>query len=926
MSNTEAGMPGVPLREIKTVCCYCGTGCGVIATTDGTQITAVRGDPDHPANFGRLCTKGSTLHLTMQPALQQQVRLLQPQLRRTRDSARQQASWDDVEQHVADKIVATLREHGPDAIGVYVSGQLLTEDYYVFNKFCKGLLGTNNIDTNSRLCMSSAVAGYKQTLGADAPPACYEDIDHADLILIAGSNTAYAHPILYRRIEDARRNNPYLKIIVADPRRTDTAREADLFLPILPGTDVALFNGMLHLCLWEDLVDTDFIANHTEGFAELKTTVRDYTPAFVAQTCGIREEDLVTAARWFGNAKAALSLYCQGLNQSSAGTAKNAALINLHLATHQIGKPGAGPFSLTGQPNAMGGREVGGLANLLSAHRELSNPEHRTEVAALWGVDDVPATPGKTAIEMFEAVRNGQIKVLWIACTNPAQSLPEQALVREALKNAELVIVQEAYATTATVAYADVLLPATSWGEKEGTVTNSERRITRIQPVLDKPGQARHDWAIVVSIARRIEAALGCAQTLFPYQTPEQVWNEHRASTRGRDLDITGLSYALLDEQGPQQWPYPEGASQGRKRLYEDSQFPTANGRAKFANTKYQPPVDKVDPRFPFKLNTGRLRDQWHGMSRTGTVAQLFAHAPEPVVFMAAEDMQRRLLAEGDLVEVKSRRGAQILPVQANDELRGGQAYIPMHWGEEYLSGRDSYGVNGLTSPAFDPVSKQPELKYAAVAIKKVELPWRFLAFGWIESEQVLALQLALRARMKDFAFASITLFGRDKVGVLLRAANESPVAIDDILQAFALDGVDVLRYDDARRSVSRRVRVADGKLAAVALAGDVAAERWLRAFLEDGHPVAELGRQLLQPTATAPQGFRERGKIVCNCFNVAEGDIAAVLALAGEVDGNENGSVDRLAMLQQKLKCGTNCGSCVPELKRLAHVGMSRA
>ncbi len=910
------------IRDVKTTCCYCGTGCGVIATTDGTQVTAVRGDPDHPANFGRLCTKGSTLHLTMQPALQQQARLLEPQLRRSRDDARRAASWDEVEQHVADKIASTLREHGPDAIGVYVSGQLLTEDYYVFNKFTKGLLGTNNIDTNSRLCMSSAVAGYKQTLGADAPPTCYEDFDHADLIFIAGSNTAYAHPILYRRIEDARRNNPDLKVIVADPRRTDTAREADLFLPILPGTDVALFHGMLHLCLWEDLIDTVFIANHTEGFAELKATVRDYTPAFVAQTCGIREEDLLTAARWFGKARAALSLYCQGLNQSSAGTAKNAALINLHLATGQIGKLGAGPFSLTGQPNAMGGREVGGLANLLSAHRDLANPEHRAEVAALWGVDAVPATPGKTAIEMFEAVRNGDIKVLWIACTNPAQSLPEQALVREALQKAELVIVQEAYATTATAAYADVLLPATSWGEKEGTVTNSERRITRLQTVLDKPGQTRHDWEIVVGIARRVEAALGRTTTLFPYETPEQVWNEHRESTRGRDLDITGLSYALLAEQGPQQWPYPEGATRGRKRLYEDGWFPTASGRAKFANVKYQPPVDKVDPRFPFKLNTGRLRDQWHGMSRTGTVAQLFSHAPEPVVFMDGNDMQRRLLVDGDLVEVKSRRGRQILPVQASDELRGGQAYIPMHWGEEYLSGRDSFGVNGLTSPAFDPVSKQPELKYAAVAIKKVDLPWRFLAFGWVAQEQALALHQSLRARMKDFAFASVTLFGRDKVGVLLRAANETTVAIDDILQAFALDGVEVLRYDDARRGVSRRVRVADGKLAAVALAGDVAAERWLRAFLEDGHPVAELGRQLLQPTATAPQGFKERGKIICNCFNVAEGDIAAVLALADEAGGG----ADRLAMLQQKLKCGTNCGSCVPELKRIANAGATTA
>ncbi len=903
------------MKDVKTTCCYCGTGCGIIATTDGETITAVRGDPDHPANHGRLCTKGSTLHLTVVPEIQRQTRLLSPALRRSRDDARADVSWDEAENAIAQKIAEVLREHGPDSIGLYVSGQLLTEDYYVFNKLAKGLLGTNNIDTNSRLCMSSAVAGYKQTLGADAPPACYEDIDHAEVIFIAGSNTAYAHPVLYRRIEEARKNNPNLKIIVADPRRTDTARDADLFLPILPGTDVALFNGMLHLCLWEDLVDADFIANHTEGFAELKATVRGYTPAYVTQTCGIREADLLTAARWFGQSKATLSLYCQGLNQSSSGTAKNAALINLHLATRQIGKPGAGPFSLTGQPNAMGGREVGGLANLLSAHRDMANPGHRAEVAALWGVDEVPAAPGKTAIEMFEAVRQGEIKVLWIACTNPAQSLPEQALVREALQKAELVIVQEAYATTATAAYADVLLPATSWGEKEGTVTNSERRITRVKPVISKPGEARHDWEIVVRIAHRIETLLGQSRTLFPYASPEQIWNEHRESTRGRDLDITGLSYALLEQQGPQQWPYPAGASAGKQRLYEDGIFPTPTGRARFVNTRYQPVVDKVDARYPFRLNTGRLRDQWHGMSRTGTVAQLFAHAPEPVVLMAAEDMQRRLLIAGDLVEVKSRRGSQILPAQASDELRSGQAFIPMHWGDEYLSGRDTHGINGLTSPALDPDSKQPELKHAAVAIKKAELPWRFVAFGWLPADQALKLQTSLRARMSSFAYACVTLFGRDRVGVLFRAANEVATDVSAIEYQFGLNGAEVLRYADARRGISRCMRIVDGKLETVTLAGDVAAGRWLRAFLEEGQPVEQLGRLLLQPTATPPENFVERGKIVCSCFGVSERQINALLAEAGN-----DACVE---LLQQRLKCGANCGSCMPELKAI--IGQSK-
>ena len=906
------------ITEVKATCCYCGVGCGVLIATDGKEVTGVRGDPDHPANLGRLCTKGSTLHLSAAPLLRQQARALVPQLRTTRDSERSPASWDASLDFIAQKFADTIRAHGPDSVAFYISGQLLTEDYYVFNKLAKGLIGTNNVDTNSRLCMSSAVAGYKQTLGADAPPACYEDIDQADLIFIVGSNTAYAHPVLYRRIEDARKNNPQLKVIVADPRRTDTAREADLFLPILPGTDVALFNGMLHICLWEDLIDVGFIADHTDGFADLKRTVREYTPKFVAEICGIAEADLLTAARWFGQSKAALSLYCQGLNQSSSGTAKNAALINLHLATHQIGKPGAGPFSLTGQPNAMGGREVGGMANLLSAHRDLANPVHRAEVAALWGIDDVPVTPGKTAVEMFEAVRTGEIKLIWIACTNPAQSLPNQKLVREALEKAELVVLQEAYKTTATAPYADVLLPATAWSEKDGTVTNSERRITRIAPALPAPGEARHDWQIVVDFAHRLEYLLGKTETIFPYVSAEEIWNEHRESTRGRDLDITGLSYDILVQAGPQQWPYPTGAVSGKKRLYEDGIFPTASGRAHFVDTVYRPVAERVDANFPFRLTTGRLRDQWHGMSRTGTVAQLFAHAAEPAVVMAQSDMQRRLLVDGDLVHVTSRRGSQIMPVKAGEDMRGGQAFIGMHWGEEYLSGRGphgegSFGVNALTSAALDPSSKQPELKHAAVKILKAELPWHLLVFGWLDAAQVVSVQAALRPYMRNFAFASCTLFGRDKVGVLFHAADDYPAAsglMREIEAKFGLDGSTVLRYDDTRRGNSRRMLVNDGLLQAVALAGDVSAAGWLKSYLEDAQSVTPLGHRLLMPSATPPAGFQSRGRIVCNCFDVAESEIGTAL------EGIEGDAATRLSGLQARLKCGTNCGSCIPELK----------
>jgi assimilatory nitrate reductase catalytic subunit len=682
---------------------------------------------------------------------------------------------------------------------------------------------------------------------------------------------------------------------------------------------------MLHICLWEGLIDAAYIDVHTDGFAELKQTVRDYSPRHVAQLCGIPERDLVAAARLFGRAGSALSLYCQGLNQSASGTAKNAALINLHLATHQIGKPGAGPFSLTGQPNAMGGREVGGMANLLSAHRDLANPAHRAEIARLWGIPDVPAAPGKSAVEMFAAARTGSIKILWIVCTNPAQSMPEQKRIREALKNAELVIVQEAYKTTVTAEYADVLLPATSWSEKDGTVTNSERCISRVNPAVRKPGQALHDWEIVLRFARKLEALMGRQKTLFPFTDAESIWNEHRETTRGRDLDITGLSYPILAQQGPQQWPYPAGASTGRKRLYEDGIFPTPNGRARFANTVYRPVAEPADARYPFRLTTGRLRDQWHGMSRSGTVAQLFAHQAEPAVVLAASDMERRFIRDGDLVHVTSRRGSQILAARAGDDMRAGHAFIGMHWGEEYVSGRGhggdgSHGVNSLTLSVCDPDSQQPELKHAAVKILKAELPWRFVAFGWIDEAQVLTVQAALRPFMRRFAYASCTLFGRERAGVLFRAADDyaaAPELVAAIEAKFGLSGHDVLRYDDNKRGNARHVRLQDGKLAAVALAGDISAETWLKDYLQNEQAVAALGRRLLSPSAKAPQGFTPRGRIVCNCLDVAETEIRQAL-------GPLSGSTESILVgLQEKLKCGTGCGSCIPELRKMVAMPM---
>jgi assimilatory nitrate reductase catalytic subunit len=909
----------------RSTCPYCGVGCGVLIDSVGSQITAVRGDPLHPANFGKLCTKGQTLHLTASPAIAQQTRLLQPMQRLQRGAPAQAMAWDAALDLAAERFTSVIERHGADAVGFYISGQLLTEDYYAFNKLAKGLIGTNNVDTNSRLCMSSAVAGYKLTLGADAPPACYDDVNHAQCLFIVGSNAAFAHPVLFRRIEEAKQNNPAMKVIVADPRRTDTAGFADLFLPLQPGSDVMLFHGLLHIMLWEGWIDSTYIAAHTTGFDALKSLVREHTPERVAHACGLKKDDLFTAAQWFATSPATLSLYCQGLNQSSSGTAKNATLINLHLATGQIGKPGAGPFSLTGQPNAMGGREVGGLANLLSAHRDLANPAHRAEVAALWGVPDVPEKPGLTAVDMFQAAADGEVKALWIACTNPAQSMPDQTTVRRALQRAEFVVVQEAYATASTCDYADLLLPATTWGEKDGTVTNSERRISRVRPAVPAPGQARHDWRIVVDFAQRLEPHLRPGQpTLFPYPDAESLWLEHRESTRGRDLDITGLSYAMLQQQGPQQWPLKAGEVEGKQRLYEDGIFPTPDGRARFAALPFVQLAEPRESRYPFSLTTGRLRDQWHGMTRTGTLGRLFGHVAEPAVQLHPQDMERRGLKEGDLVHVTSKRGSILVPAQASNEIGLSQAFIAMHWGAEYLSGQSSTGevlagVNALTTSAYCPTSKQPELKHAAVKVLKAELPWTLLAMGWLPEANALRAREGLRTLMAQFPFASCVPFGRERTGLLFRAAAHDapePALVERIEALLGLDSADVLRYADKRlgqRRTARLVREGETtRLEAFLLAGDTRAEVWIKPLLQDELPAAAYGRLLLMPGAKAPVAVVAKGRQVCTCFNVTEDAIQARLQTCTGSDEQ------RLAALQTSLQCGTNCGSCVPELKRL--------
>ncbi len=894
------------MKETKSTCCYCGTGCGVIVESEGDRIAGVRGDPGHPANFGRLCSKGASLHLTPHAP----TRALHPELRESRASPRHRVPWDAALNHAAARFADIIRAHGPDAVAFYISGQLLTEDYYVFNKLARALAGTHNIDSNSRLCMSSAVAAYTKTLGADAPPCSYEDIELADCMLIAGANPAFAHPIVFRRIEAAKRVNPDLKLIVVDPRRTDTAEAADLHLALQPGTDTLLFSALLHVLLWEDLVDRDFIRDHTAGFDALREQVRETTPAAVAGACGVKAEDIVTAARWFGRAKNALSFWCQGLNQSVRGTESGAALIHLHLATGQIGRPGAGPFSLTGQPNAMGGRETGSMATLLPGHRSAADAAHRSEVARYWGVPTLPETPGRTAVELFDALHEGSIKAVWIACANPAQSLPDQAKIRAALDRAEFVVLQEAYLGTETDAYADLLLPAAAWGEKAGTVTNSERRISRVRAAIPPPGEARPDWKIARDFALALGLALGRsdATRLFDFAGPEAIHREFAGLTRGRDLDIGGLDYALLDAAGPQQWPLPEGAEAGAPRLYTDHRFATPDGRARFIPIHAGGPAESTDARFPFHLNTGRLRDQWHGMSRSGTVARLFGHEEEARVHLNPSDLARRGFGEGDLLLLTSRRGEAVLRAVADEAQRPGQAFVPMHWGRSHLNGG---GANELTLSDFDPHSKQPELKHAAIRIEKAALPWLALVVRSETSEgEAVVWKARLAPLLARFGYASLALAGRERQAVVLHLAHAEAAPaewLDEIDALLGLDDPFCLRYRDARRGVRKTARVEAGALVGMHLSGEMAAAAWLKDAVVEHQPIDAFRPLLLAPLTRPPAGAPKSGRIVCACHGASEATLLDAIAAGATLES-----------LQAETQCGTGCGSCVPEIRRL--------
>ncbi len=695
--------------SFKTTCSYCGVGCGIVVKKDRKNNLVIEGDKDHPANKGMLCSKGMNLHYAMQDT---RDRLLYPEMRWSRNHPYQRVTWDAAMKRSAAVFKSIIDNYGPDAVGFYVSGQCLTEEYYIANKLVKGFIGTNNIDTNSRLCMSSAVAGYANMLGEDAVPVSYDDIELADCFLIAGANPAWCHPVLFRRVEERKQNNPEVKIIVVDPRKTQSCSIADLHLQITPGSDIYVYNAIARILIENGEVDYDFISKHTEEFEKYRDSVFKFTVEEAAQQCDITVDEIQLAASYIASSTGFLTLWAMGLNQSVIGVKKNFALISLNLITGQIGKPGSGPFSLTGQPNAMGGREVGGLATMLAAHRSISNEQHRKEVADFWGAPAISDKPGLTATQMIEALERGELKAVWIVCTNPMVSLPDSRRAAAALKKAKFVVVQEISRRSDTLEFADVVLPAAGHFEKEGTMTNSDRRISHLSKVVNPPGEALPDSEILCRFAR----AMGFEG--FNYNTPAEIYAEHCRLTQNTNIDISGLSYDRLKSEGTFQWPVPASDHPGTKRLFTDHLFYTPSKKARFFPLDNPENLSEpVSKKFPLILTTGRIRDQWHTMTKTGKVNKLRQHIDKPFVEIHPQDAFIRNIKDSDVVTIENDRGEVRVRAKVTEDIKKGVIFLPMHWGK--ILNQDHARANNLTSTLVDPISKEPDFKFSAAEVRK---------------------------------------------------------------------------------------------------------------------------------------------------------------------------------------------------------------
>jgi len=879
--------------SVRTTCPYCGVGCGVLAKPDGRGGAVIVGDPEHPANFGRLCSKGSALTETLGLG----SRLLHPMLRQV-DGTFARCTWSNALDRVADGIAMTISRHGANAVAFYLSGQLLTEDYYVANKLMKGFIGSANVDTNSRLCMASSVVGHRRAFGTDTVPGKYEDLDLADLIVLVGSNAAWCHPVLYQRMVANKRARG-AKIVVIDPRRTASMEDADLCLPIAPGMDTVLFCGLLVHLADTHALDYAYVDAHTSGFADALARSREIAPdvATTAAITGIVESDVARFFDLFRATANAVTCFSQGVNQSAQGTDKVTTIINCHLATGRIGKPGAGPFSLTGQPNAMGGREVGGLANQLAAHMGFSRGEV-DRVGRFWGARKMVEREGLKAVQIFEAIERGEIKALWVMATNPAVSLPRATAMRDALTKLDLFVVSENVMSNDTVnAGAQILLPATAWGEKDGTVTNSERRISRQRPFLPAPGEAKPDWWIVNQVARRM--GFGDA---FSYRSAADVFREHAAlsmfeNAGTRDFDIGAL--AQLDDENfnaldPVQWPTRAGEPRGETRFFGNGKFFTSDRRAQLIAPEKPALHAAVSEEFPFRLNTGRIRDQWHTMTRSGLSARLASHTAEPFVEVHPDDARTAGLADNGFARVRSPHGTCILKVVITQAQRRGSLFAPIHWSDETAS---SARIGALVTGANDPYSGQPEAKATPVAIEPVTFAYRGFALG----------RTPLRPPVGTW-WARVTVnngFG------LLVASNDEPARWR--ARALALLGTEeIAEYLDELRGIYRVASFAEDRLVGCLFIGKAeTASQWdaMKAVFECEALGDVQRRAVLSGKSTS--GIADPGPVICSCFSVGLNIIRTALA---------SGAATSVEEIGVALRAGTNCGSCLPELKRIVN------
>lgn len=901
----------------QTTCPYCGVGCGVTATVEETvlgQKVTVAGDVNHPSNFGKLCIKGSNLADT----IGLETRVLQPMLGRKTQAlhaTRQATDWDTAIDLIANKFQQCIEQYGRDSIAFYVSGQLLTEDYYVVNKFVKGYLGTANIDTNSRLCMSSAVAAHKRAFGEDLVPASYDDFEHTDMVVLVGSNTAWCHPVLYQRIMKAKEERD-LFVVVIDPRFTATCEAADLHLPILIGQDVSLFNGLLQYLYQNDHVDQAFVQSHTEGLdALLEGSQPESDIEAVAAKTGISLEKLQLFFEKFSQTEKVMTLFSMGVNQSSRGVDKANSIINAHLLTGKIGKLGAAPFSMTGQPNAMGGREVGGLANMLAAHMDLDNPKHQQLVQSFWNSPTIATQAGLKAVDLFEAVESGKIKAIWIMATNPVVSLPNADQVKRALDACEFVVVSDICKDTDTTQYADVLLPALGWGEKDGTVTNSERRISRQRAFLAEPELAKADWWTVSQVAKK----LGFAG--FDFESSHDIFKEHAQLSAFQNAEIskraevenfryfnlsglTDLSVFEYNELDPVQWPLiQKGQSESAyAQLFAQGQFSHADGKAKLIATAAIDPLHQTDSEYPLILNTGRIRDQWHTMTRTGLSANLSTHKAEPYCEIHPNDALKYGLKDGELAEIKSAWGNCVLRAVVSDNIRRGQIFAPIHWNDQFAS---DARIGKVVNPVVDVISGEPEFKHTPVMIYPFYTQWQGVFYVREGFEHIVKKPIENTVWWTKIQTAKAVRYElADR-----RRFTQTTEHLKELLP-FEDESFEWLNLEDQTAHISHSVVLQDGQLIAslyIAPKALLPDRDWV-ASLFKRERLSAMHRKALLAGQAMSMGNSE-GPLVCSCFKVGKNRI---------IDTIKEKNISNEKQVTACLKAGGNCGSCLPEIRGL--------